>query len=202
METVQLTLRDKSRNALHLLICRRAKYYHASYMQSMYICIIAKCICSVTCLHACSFSGVKHASPLTWGGVSGADAGVLDSFVLPMMLGSIGELRPLQFQTPDKHYGASISLIARRSTQRIGTRHWRRGADSQACHSSPLLPSLPLSSIYTSLLLILLLLLLLCLLLVTVCCLPMRLLLLLLLLLFTRQTWLKMRDQANRAKTC
>lgn len=50
-----------------------------------------------------------------------------------MMLGSIGELRPLQFQTPDRHYGASITLIARRSTQRIGTRHWRRGADTQAC---------------------------------------------------------------------
>ncbi len=48
-----------------------------------------------------------------------------------MMLGSIGELRPLQFQTPDKHYGASITLIARRSTQRMGTRHWRRGADPQ-----------------------------------------------------------------------
>ena len=67
-------------------------------------------------------------------GVSCAEAGGLDSFVLPMMLGSIGELRPLQFQTPDKHYGASITLIARRSTQRIGTRHWRRGADTQACH--------------------------------------------------------------------
>ena len=62
-----------------------------------------------------------------------AEAGGLDSFVLPMMLGSIGALRPLQFQTPEKHYGASITLIARRSTQRIGTRHWRRGADSQAC---------------------------------------------------------------------
>lgn len=59
------------------------------------------------------------------------DAGGLDSFVLPMMLGSIGELRPLQFQTPDKQYGASITLIARRSIRRIGTRHWRRGADSQ-----------------------------------------------------------------------
>lgn len=59
------------------------------------------------------------------------EAGGLDSFVLPMMLGSIGELRPVQFQTPDKHYGASITLIARRSTQRIGTRHWRRGADTQ-----------------------------------------------------------------------
>lgn len=93
--------------------------------------------------------------PPYFGGVSGADAGGLDSFVLPMMLGSIGELRPLQFQTPDKHYGASITLIARRSTQRIGTRHWRRGADSQACHSSPLPPPLPLPTIYTSLLLIL-----------------------------------------------
>lgn len=60
-----------------------------------------------------------------------AEPGGLDSFILPMMLGSIGELRPLQFQTPDKHYGASITLIARRSTQRIGTRHWRRGADAQ-----------------------------------------------------------------------
>lgn len=60
----------------------------------------------------------------------------MDSFILPMMLGSIGELRPLQFQTPDKHYGASITLIARRSTQRIGTRHWRRGADAQVPPSS------------------------------------------------------------------
>lgn len=59
------------------------------------------------------------------------EAGGLDSFVLPMMLGSIGSLRPVQFQAADKHYGASITLIARRSTQRIGTRHWRRGADTQ-----------------------------------------------------------------------
>ena len=60
-----------------------------------------------------------------------AEAGGLDRFVLPMMLGSIGELRPLQFKTPDRHYGASITLIARRSVQRVGTRHWRRGADNQ-----------------------------------------------------------------------
>ena len=66
-----------------------------------------------------------------------AEAGGLDSFVLPMMLGSIGELRPVQFQTPDKHYGASITLIARRSTQRIGTRHWRRGADTQVAFDLP-----------------------------------------------------------------
>lgn len=70
----------------------------------------------------------------TMGFTGRADAGGLDSFVLPMMLGSIGELRPMQFQTPGKHYAASITLIARRSTQRIGTRHWRRGADTQACH--------------------------------------------------------------------
>lgn len=66
-----------------------------------------------------------------------AEAGGLDAFVLPMMLGSIGELRPVQFQTPDKHYGASITLIARRSTQRIGTRHWRRGADTQVTSDLP-----------------------------------------------------------------
>ncbi len=66
-----------------------------------------------------------------------AEAGGLDGFILPMMLGSIGELRPVQFQTPDKHYGASITLIARRSTQRIGTRHWRRGADTQVTSDLP-----------------------------------------------------------------
>jgi len=66
-----------------------------------------------------------------------AEAGGLDGFILPMMLGSIGELRPVQFQTPDKHYGASITLIARRSTQRIGTRHWRRGADTQVISDPP-----------------------------------------------------------------
>ena len=62
-----------------------------------------------------------------------AEAGGLESFVLPMMMGSIGELRPVQFQAEGKHYGAAISLIARRSTDRIGTRHWRRGADPQVC---------------------------------------------------------------------
>jgi len=66
-----------------------------------------------------------------------AEAGGLDGFILPMMLGSIGELRPVQFQTPDKHYGASVTLIARRSTQRIGTRHWRRGADTQVISDPP-----------------------------------------------------------------
>ena len=66
-----------------------------------------------------------------------AEAGGLDAFILPMMLGSIGEVRPVQFQTPDKHYGASITLIARRSTQRIGTRHWRRGADTQVMSDLP-----------------------------------------------------------------
>jgi len=66
-----------------------------------------------------------------------AEAGGLDSFILPMMLGSIGEVRPVQFQTPEKHYGASITLIARRSTQRIGTRHWRRGADTQVMSDLP-----------------------------------------------------------------
>lgn len=66
-----------------------------------------------------------------------AEAGGLDNFILPMMLGSIGEVRPVQFQTPDKHYGASITLIARRSTQRIGTRHWRRGADTQVTPHLP-----------------------------------------------------------------
>lgn len=59
------------------------------------------------------------------------EAGGLEGFILPIMLGSIGELRPVQFQAAGKHYGASITLIARRSTQRIGTRHWRRGADPQ-----------------------------------------------------------------------
>lgn len=60
-----------------------------------------------------------------------ADTGGLDNFVLPMILGSIGQIRPLQFKTPDRHFGASITLIARRSLQRVGTRHWRRGADDQ-----------------------------------------------------------------------
>ncbi|KAK9809957.1 hypothetical protein WJX72_002549 [[Myrmecia] bisecta] len=52
-------------------------------------------------------------------------------FVVPLMLGSYHQLPILQFKSAGRHVSASISLIARRSAQRPGTRHWRRGADAQ-----------------------------------------------------------------------
>ncbi|GAX76741.1 hypothetical protein CEUSTIGMA_g4188.t1 [Chlamydomonas eustigma] len=59
-------------------------------------------------------------------------------FVVPAMLGFVQQLSGLKFHA-DKAAGgttggttsASLVLIARRSVHRAGTRHWRRGADSE-----------------------------------------------------------------------
>ncbi|EIE26553.1 hypothetical protein COCSUDRAFT_11753, partial [Coccomyxa subellipsoidea C-169] len=56
----------------------------------------------------------------------GAD---LAQFVLPLMQGSVHQISNLRFQTSVADYTGSLTLIARRSAQRPGVRHWRRGAE-------------------------------------------------------------------------
>ena len=53
-------------------------------------------------------------------------------FILPVIQGFVSELKQLDFGK--KHASAvtaDLVLIARRSVKRLGTRHWRRGADQQ-----------------------------------------------------------------------
>ena len=52
-------------------------------------------------------------------------------FVLPIMAGSVQQLAPLELAAPAGVYAGSLTLIARRSAYRGGTRLWRRGADQQ-----------------------------------------------------------------------
>ncbi|GBF98164.1 hypothetical protein Rsub_10576 [Raphidocelis subcapitata] len=58
------------------------------------------------------------------------DAGA-DAFVLPMILGSVGQLTGVEAKAHGRSVDLNITLIARRSIDRSGTRHWRRGADAQ-----------------------------------------------------------------------
>ena len=60
----------------------------------------------------------------------GADSGVPDigKYALPLVMGSVQQLRSVSF---GDNTDAQITLIARRSTQRPGVRHWRRGADAE-----------------------------------------------------------------------
>ena len=53
-------------------------------------------------------------------------------FVVPVMMGFVRQLPGLSLsgQGGTLVVGA-LTLIARRSTLRIGTRHWRRGADAE-----------------------------------------------------------------------
>lgn len=53
----------------------------------------------------------------------------LAQFVLPLMQGSVHQIGDLRFQTPVADYTGTLTLIARRSAQRPGVRHWRRGAE-------------------------------------------------------------------------
>ncbi len=53
----------------------------------------------------------------------------LAQFVLPLMQGSVHQISDLRFQTSVADYTGSLTLIARRSAQRPGVRHWRRGAE-------------------------------------------------------------------------
>ncbi|CAD7703814.1 unnamed protein product [Ostreobium quekettii] len=52
-------------------------------------------------------------------------------FIYPLVQGFVGQLDSLVFRNKERYASASITLIARRSVQRVGTRHWRRGADKQ-----------------------------------------------------------------------
>eukprot|EP00798_Chlamydomonas_sp_ICE-L_P010765 gene10765-17852_t len=55
-------------------------------------------------------------------------------FVVPTMLGFIRQLQGLSFNDrKGKAVPGDLTIIARRSTQRMGTRHWRRGADTDGC---------------------------------------------------------------------
>ncbi|MEW5316232.1 MAG: hypothetical protein WDW38_007613 [Sanguina aurantia] len=60
------------------------------------------------------------------------DAGA-DRFVLPLIMGFVRQLPGLTFTSvaDGKTVSATLTLIARRSAQRAGTRHWRRGADPE-----------------------------------------------------------------------
>eukprot|EP00878_Enallax_costatus_P012861 GHUV01013429.1.p1 GENE.GHUV01013429.1~~GHUV01013429.1.p1 ORF type:complete len:332 (+),score=94.38 GHUV01013429.1:445-1440(+) len=54
-----------------------------------------------------------------------------DVFILPMIVGSVAQLADVQATAHGKSVTLCISLIARRALDRAGTRHWRRGADTQ-----------------------------------------------------------------------
>ena len=57
----------------------------------------------------------------------GSDGGA-SQFALPLMLASIHQLPAASLGDGST---ATITLIARRAVQRVGTRHWRRGADPE-----------------------------------------------------------------------
>lgn len=61
------------------------------------------------------------------------DAG-MSRFVPPAFMGFAGQLRGLSLQgsTLRGEHSADVTLVARRSTHRPGTRQWRRGADLEA----------------------------------------------------------------------
>ena len=44
-------------------------------------------------------------------------------------MGFVEQLRGVEFRAPHRASAATITLIARRSVRRVGTRQWRRGAD-------------------------------------------------------------------------
>ncbi|KAK9821752.1 hypothetical protein WJX81_003319 [Elliptochloris bilobata] len=52
-------------------------------------------------------------------------------FVLPIIAGSVQQLAPLELAASAAVYSGSLTLIARRSAARGGTRLWRRGADQK-----------------------------------------------------------------------
>ena len=52
----------------------------------------------------------------------------LAQFVVPLIQGSVHQIHDLQLVTAIADYSGSLTLIARRSAQRPGVRHWRRGA--------------------------------------------------------------------------
>ena len=60
------------------------------------------------------------------------DAG-LDAFVPTVFMGFAEQLGGLNFLAAGRQHSLSVSLVARRSVQRPGTRQWRRGADQRSC---------------------------------------------------------------------
>lgn len=69
----------------------------------------------------------------TWNGALARpflDAG-LDAFVPTVFMGFAEQLGGLNFLAAGRHHSLSVTLIARRSAQRPGTRQWRRGADQR-----------------------------------------------------------------------
>jgi len=52
----------------------------------------------------------------------------LAQFVVPLIQGSVHQISDLQLVTSHADYSGSLTLVARRSSQRPGVRHWRRGA--------------------------------------------------------------------------
>lgn len=54
-----------------------------------------------------------------------------DRFVIPAILGFVCQVPGLTFPSASGTKTASLTLIARRSIHRAGTRHWRRGADAE-----------------------------------------------------------------------
>ena len=66
----------------------------------------------------------------------GADSGVpgIGKYVLPLVMGSLQQLKSVSF---GDNTDAQITLIARRSVQRPGVRHWRRGADAEVSPPPP-----------------------------------------------------------------
>ena len=55
----------------------------------------------------------------------------MSRFVLPLVMGSVQQVA-LQLAAEKGAVTGHITLVARRSVQRPGVRHWRRGADAQA----------------------------------------------------------------------
>eukprot|EP00877_Chromochloris_zofingiensis_P011352 jgi/Chrzof1/6470/Cz18g12080.t1 len=53
-----------------------------------------------------------------------------DAFVIPLILGSVGQWSDIDATAHGKSVKMDITLIARKSVDRSGTRHWRRGADT------------------------------------------------------------------------
>ncbi|KAL6785044.1 TEF21 [Auxenochlorella protothecoides x Auxenochlorella symbiontica] len=59
------------------------------------------------------------------------DAG-LDAYVPPVFMGFVEQLNGLDFLGGGRQVSLGVTLIARRSRHRPGTRQWRRGADQQS----------------------------------------------------------------------
>lgn len=60
----------------------------------------------------------------------------MDRFVPPAFMGFAGQISGLRLRDQYRAHDASVTLLARRSTHRAGTRQWRRGADLEAAVSN------------------------------------------------------------------